>query len=385
MRRSLVVFVLLLSACGPGPLPPLPEVLSDESRKRDSYPTQSNDPLPIDNAIRLDDLAKLRQLLAGGADPNARWGERGDYFPLQEILDDHHLYRVTEKAEMTRLLLAHGADPNARWCPFETRGAFGAGLSCTSLTGMTSLQFAALGGARDIAALLLDAGAEPMLRDWSGASALDYAFDEVLFELIARRQFPDLATRDRRALEWLNSYPDGDATHSLWNASPLSRTLASDGFISGFVLVRRLDSPADYWTQTDRRITQRVRTLLRIGANPNERIARDGWNVTPLAIALSSRQYRTAAILLANGADVNGRWCGELIVRSAQLNPEPAPSCGLPTGTTPLIWAASAGDREAMKLLLEFKADRSLRDWRGQSAMDRAETREMRESLNTQP
>ena len=187
-----------------GPLPEFPQRHRDY--KADWFPTQSEDRLPLDVAIYSGRIDDVRALLEAGADPNARWGQSGDYFPLQEVLNPGG-WPVTEPGETVRLLLKHGADPNAKWCPFESRGpSEGSSPSCVSAKGMTALMFAAILGRADIVEPLLQAGADARPRNWMGGSALDYAYDEIVFELISRSMFPDLATRDRKALEWLNGY-----------------------------------------------------------------------------------------------------------------------------------------------------------------------------------
>ena len=50
-----------------------------------------------------------------------------------------------------RWLLAHGADPSARWAHWDAL--------------VTPLHLAALGGHQEIVRLLLDAGADPRIRD----------------------------------------------------------------------------------------------------------------------------------------------------------------------------------------------------------------------------
>ena len=49
------------------------------------------------------------------------------------------------------------------------------------------------------------------------------------------------------------------------------------------------------------------------------------------------------------------------------------------------MWAAAVGDREAVELLLEFQADRSLRDWADRSVLHYATTREVWDLLERRP
>ena len=389
MARTLLAIAalaLIAASCGPGPLPEIPPRHPDY--KADWFPTQSEDRLPLDVAIYSGRLDDVRALLRRGADPNARWGQSGDRFPLQDVFNSGG-NPVTDPTETVRLLLQHGADPNAKWCPFESRGPSEWTPSCESATGSTALMIAAMAGRADIVEPLLQAGADASPRDWLGGSALDYAYDEIVFELISRSLFPDLATRDLKALQWLNGYP------AEWfglgpGSTPLSRAITeADG---GYVPPPPPPPNATVATYRayEKRTLGRVRTLLRIGANPNERANRDR---TPLPVALQSRALRTARVLLQNGADVNQRWCERYLASWAVHRNSPAhlveggkdPACTPLNGITPLMWTAAVGDREAVKLLLEFKADRSLRDWAGRSVLHYATTREVWDLLERRP
>jgi ankyrin repeat protein len=106
--------------------------------------------------------------------------------------------------------------------------------------------------------------------------------------------------------------------------------------------------------------------VLSLDADPNER---RGDGRTPLSLALGS--LATVKLLLQEGADVNGRWCP-----SSLEDPATDPGCTVDKGVTPLMRAAQSGSTELVSLLLQFKADRSLRDWRGRTALHYATTRE---------
>lgn len=356
-RICLLISVVTLVACGPGPLPEIPRTPTDEERKKDWFPSASYDPYPLDLAIGRDQLEEARQLLKDGADPNRRWGQSGDRFPLQEVIDTGGL-KISDPAAVIRLLLKHGADPNAKWCPFETRGLAPPGYaSCTSAKGMTALIYATMPGHRDVVAVLLQAGADPQPRDWSGRSALDFANDEVIFELISRAMFPDIPRRDQNALGWLRRTDPQN--------SPLFRVLWLDA------------------EQGEDKRLARVRSLLAIGADPNERIQSDR---TSLSLALTYPSKRMARVLLRGGADVNQRWCDRFPAPrwaaysdspTGALVPGKDPACTLENGMTPLMWTAATGDFETVELLLTFNADRSLKDWAGRSAVHYATTREV--------
>jgi len=392
MKRA--VFILLFaygcSADNPGPLPEVtppgqPPLTSDW------FPNVSENPTPLDEAVLGNRLDQVRVLLEKRADPNTRWGRSGDHFPLQEALDSDG-YRVPPPDQLVPLLLAHGADPNAKWCPFETRRSSESPSlpSCTSEFGSTPLSYAATRGNPTIVDALLQAGADPRPRDWRGGTALDYAYDEITFELISRALFSDLATRDRKALEWLAQFRGGRLGEDPRDNTPLVRALLVQDW--GYYPPPRLVplyTVETYVRAYEDQILNRVRTLLRIGANPNERTESGR---TPLSVALAQGELRVARVLLAGGADPNQRWCerfpyprvtpdsGHLFLSERGKDP----SCSEANGMTPLMFAAAIST-EAVSSMLEFGADRNLRDWAGRSALHYATTRNSWDLLKSVP
>ena len=335
---AIVALAMIAAACGPGPLP---AILVREDPRRDRFPSKSDEPLDLHIAIRRDKLDDVRRLLDDGADPNVRWGDRGDHNPLQEALDTNSGIPRSHRDEIVRLLLAHGADPNLRWCPFESRGNDSGGITCRSAEGATPLMAAAGSDMSEIVELLLAAGADPGLKDWSGASALDHASGEITFELIARKLFPRMSTRP----------PDQNGVLSRWSHQ--------------------------------RRATGHVRLLVNIGADPNERVTPDWVDWTPLALAMQQTWSWTARVLLDAGADPNARWCFSLGWYSTRKEARTKdPACNHGNGTTALMQAASQGRADLVRALLEHGADPSLTDWNGKSAGDLAKTDEIRTLLS---
>ena len=226
MKITAMIAVVTLTACAPGPLPepaPSPKVTDPATDyRKDWFPTNSEDPLPLHRAILDDNIGEVRKLLEQGADPSARWKDSGDGFGLQLVLDHEGFgYHVSDPTEVIRLLIKHGADPNAKWCPFEWRGPYR--WSCRSAQGLTPLMGAANAGLTEAVAMLLEAGADAAPRNWNGESALDLATTEIGFELISRSLFPVVATRDQNALNWLRD----DTEHPIKSDATLfSRAMA---------------------------------------------------------------------------------------------------------------------------------------------------------------
>ncbi len=103
---------------------------------------------PLIGAARSGDTQAIATLLAGGADPNQRWGVNG-WTPLM------HAIHKNQKASV-EALMAGGADVNAR----------------SGGNAITALIMAAGYGYSDIVQLLLDKGADPYAETRDGASAL---------------------------------------------------------------------------------------------------------------------------------------------------------------------------------------------------------------------
>lgn len=405
MKRTVLALLIIASAaCEVGPLPPTPppNATAADVRRRDGFPTNSTeDPFPLDIAIRTSRLDEVRRLLESGANPNLRWGQSGDHFPLQEALDTGGTHQLDPRV-LVPLLLKYGADPNARWCPFESRGENGFGPACTSARATTALHFAAMYDNVELVAQLLAAGADPTPRDWANASALDFAYNEIVFETIARALFPDVDSRDRLSLSWLNEYDGRWFGANAWESTPLSRALGQTD--SGFVPPPPLPPPPAkpvvstgdptvaawaYQFEREGRVLGRVRTLLRIGANPNERATTGGADWTPIGMAMHQRALRVARLLLEHGANPNERSCVRIVSGSFSARwPDGRPvfyrhpNCTLENGTTPLLERAHAGDLKGVALLLEFKADRSLKDWAGRTALDYANNAEIKDLIS---
>ncbi|MBA4107692.1 MAG: hypothetical protein C0485_18320 [Pirellula sp.] len=191
-----VLFVILLSGCGPSaaPLPPKltlrqaavfhPDQITRlvaEGAQVDCLDSDGNSPLWV--AVRFSKPESVKLLLAAHADANARGGM--DWTPL------HCLSFCKPDVETARLLIQHGADPNAvesRYGETPLHYAVsasqspllvkllidaGANVNAVALDRDTPLQSAVAGGHSEIADILLSAGADPELKNQVGFRPID--------------------------------------------------------------------------------------------------------------------------------------------------------------------------------------------------------------------
>jgi hypothetical protein len=144
------------------------------------------------SAVKRRELRELRELLAGGANPNAAEDETGQtalhYVVILEMPDD-------TRRQMLNALLSHNANPNAGNVKGLTPLHFaaeragretidflldrGADINITALDGATPLHRAAATAVRmgwtDTLQHLIDCGANSLIRDERGKTPLDRA------------------------------------------------------------------------------------------------------------------------------------------------------------------------------------------------------------------
>jgi ankyrin repeat protein len=137
---------------------------------------------PLHRAARAGDTAKVRSLLARGADVNARDGVGWTALQVAAVQNHDDIVRLlvehgssvdvgggddypplvlaalVRNPDMVAFLLANGADPEAKW----------------SMNGMTALQCAADGGCSQVVSVLLAHGADVNSRAKFGTTALHW-------------------------------------------------------------------------------------------------------------------------------------------------------------------------------------------------------------------
>lgn len=164
-------------------------------------------------AVQRDDARTVQALLQRGFDPNTRdpKGQHGLFLALREpspkvaralidwpktdvearsAEDESPLMMAALKGqlELARLLIARGADVNKPgWAPLHYAATHGhlalmqllldehAYIDAESPNGSTPLMMAAHYGSREAVQLLLEAGADPLLKNRLGLSAIDFA------------------------------------------------------------------------------------------------------------------------------------------------------------------------------------------------------------------
>ncbi len=214
---------------------------------------------PLIAAAKEADWPEVRALLAGGADPNARYGDGTSALHWASYWD--HL-------EAARILIDAGADPSAE----------------TDL-GVTPLWPAAENGSASMTALLLEAGADPGSRLLSG---------ETLVMTAARSGDPEVV---RRLIEG-GADPNGRATRGqtalMW--------AASQGHAEVVELL--LEHGADVHARTELR-AQYMKTDKGQESHPDYQVWVNQGANTPLMFAVRSGHLRAAELLVGAGSDVN--------------------------------------------------------------------------------
>ena len=265
------------------------------------------------------DLARVRDLLAKGADVNA-----GDQAGRTALM-------VAANAAVAEALIAKGADVNAK-----NRG------------GLTALSFALMWNRIDVAQVLLDRGADP--------NAKGTVASQVLQEAAMRGQ----ATLVRALLE---KGADSNAKDSSGMTALLHAVQHRYSAVVEALLDKGADPNAkDVYGQpplllaAERGDDASVRALLRKGADPNAMArlsAMGGTNAdTALKRAAAKGSASVVRALLDHRADIDGKGS---------------------SGSTALMIAAEAGHEEIVRLLLDKGADIDARNEAGRSALSIAE------------
>lgn len=339
------------------------------------------------------DAGTLAELLEAGADPNAPGGEGQP--PLVVALRD---LKGQAAEDLASLLLEAGADPNRtgpkRITPLElTLGAGSARLvrmlleakadpNGRTASGLYPLRLAASSGKPELVKELLAAGAKVDLADQQSqpllVSALkdlkDPAREEVAGLLLEAGIDPNRSDRKGLVpLEWALRERRHGLVAKLLKAKADPNAETSDG-----------RTPLGCAAESG--AIETLRCLLEAGADPN---AGGKTGCPPLLAAIRDgppkRRDEVVRALLEAGADANRadaegvsplEWAsakdsqGSLL--SMLLAAKADPNAPTSDGKYPLIKAAIAGNRTAVRLVLEYGADPAQTDNRGLTAVDYA-------------
>ncbi len=319
-------------------------------------------------AVKAGDPVRVERLVAEGADVDApagdgatalHWAAHRDAERLASLLigagadvdavDDHGvtplaLACLNASEGMARLLLDGGADPNVLTTsgvtPLMTAARVGrtgvvrrlleAGAdpaSAESVRGQTALMWAVAEGHTEAARVLLEVGGGATTRSVNGFTPLLFAAQQGNVE-VARLLLAAGARVDDSAPEGIG----GDTN---------ARVLFREGSEASALLVA-IDSGH----------SAVARFLLERGADPNH----GGTGRTPLHSAVQQEMPDVVAALLAVGADPNARLEKTLPLVSRRIRQDNGLT---PTtaGSTPFLLAASFGDVESMRILVDAGAD----------------------------
>ena len=261
-------------------------------------------------AVRAGDAARVRALLADGADVNAPQGDGATAL---------HWAAHRNDAETAALLIAAGADVDA-----------------ANALGATPLWLAAANGSAPIAARLLEAGADPNVTLRMGETPLMAAARggsrPVVELLLAHGADPNAAERERgqTALMWAAAQGHADVVRRLasrgadaharsrvWHQ--LENTAGNTDTSGNFRMAHGGSTPLLFVARNGD--VETARALLEAGADVNDTAAA---GTSALVVAAHSGHGPLATYLLENGADPNAAGAGYTALHAAVLRSEAA-------------------------------------------------------------
>lgn len=376
------------------------KMLLDAGAKVDRADESGQTPLML--AIKTGELPIVEMLVKSGANVNAV-----EQFQRQTPL----MWAVTAQshaAEMTKLLLSKRADVNARalytdWpnqLSSEPRGQYrpvggltallyasrngcsdcvdaliaaGADVNVPTPEGVTPLMISLDNDHNDVAALLLDRGANPRVADWWGRTALWIVIDRK--EALA-------AERGGRGAGAATRAPAPAVSH----LDIITRLLTADVDVNAELNMHRPSRGGNSGRFADRQLgtgctalyraaeagdAEVIRALLAKGANPNI----NGMGFTPFLVAAgvtpaagggSAPNIALLDLMIQHGADVNTQVTGTRSY-SMRVSYNPPPN---KEGTSALHGAVQAGRTDLVRYLLDKGAAPDLADASGRKPID---------------
>ena len=338
------------------------------------------DPFTLIDAAKRTDLAAVHELLEAGTDVNTRYGDGTTAL---------HWAAHRDALDLVISLLAAGADAgasddhgvtplalaclNGNLSIVETLLTAGADANAARTNGESPLMTAARVGSLEVVRRLLAAGADPNTTEATlGQTALMFAVANhqtaVARTLLEIGASPSTRSKDRfTPLLFAAQQGNLEAAALLLSAGADVNEAAPDG-IGGNTNARSRFVPDTEATTLlvaiDSGHADLARFLLEQGADPNHA----GAGRTALHAAVQRRMPEVVAALLERGAAANVRLERRLPFVSRRIGQ----SNGLTPsniGATPFFLAASFGDLETMRLLVEGGADPTLRVDDGTTAL----------------
>jgi ankyrin repeat protein len=326
------------------------------------------------------------EMIGAGTDVNAAQGDGTT--PLHWAV-----YKID--AELAAALLKRGANANAMNNYGSTPLAeavkvgdaklvellldAGANVEAPNEDGQTALMLAARAGALDVAQVLVGHGADVNTREtWRGQTALMWAADGDFPELA---QFLIASGADVHVRAFANEWdaqissepraqyrPTGGLTPLLYAArSGCTRCVRAMLEAEADINQPNPDGVTPLMVAIDNFRFDTARLLLERGANPH---TWDWWGRTPLYVAVDMNSFNSRVASRPASSETSAMDIVRLLL-DAGVNPNPQlnmhrPGRGgnssrfvddlLTTGATPLLRAASAHDRDAVRALLEHGA-----------------------------
>ena len=351
---------------------------------------------PIHLAAYLGDIEKIKSLIKGGADVNARWLDFGT--PLRAAA-------ASDQKDIAELLITEGADVNVG-----------------NKSGGTPLHKAAQNGCDEVARLLIDKGADIHIEDSNGYPpvlvAATWKHQTVVDVLLdAGADINAKENREMTALHFLAWYGRQDSINmmefllargadieakSMWDSTPLFFAVQNGKLESAqFLLSKGANinakdnngqtplsvakgrgrtemvefllkhgakegSPSLHQAATDGDI-ERVKLFIAKGVDVNEK---NQTGDTPLHLAVARNQKAIVALLIDKGADIEAtcsRWGNPPLVFACAIGRRDIAELLLSKGAdieaknsdggTPLLMAAYSGKPEVAELLIKRGAD----------------------------
>ena len=328
----------------------------------------ATDGLELISAARRADHEAVRALLADGVDVNTRYGDGTTALHWAAHRDDPELVTVlTAAGADANAADDHGVTPLSLACLNATAGvvdrllAAGADANAARRNGETPLMTAARVGSVDVVRLLVAAGADPDATEATlGQTALMLAVAEnhtPVARLLLEVGAAVSARSTNRFTPLLFAAQQGniDAARLLLSAGADVNESAPEGIGGNTNARTRFVADTDaavLLVAIDSGHADMALFLLEQGADPSHA----GAGRTALHSAVQRRMPAVVTALLEHGADPNALLARRLPFVSRRINQDNGltPSN---TGATPFFLAASFGDLESIRILIDAGAD----------------------------